>query len=812
MPTDSFDNLAEFTVCLSEIYSIIECSGVESAIILGDLNSHPGELFWRELLAFNSDHLWSCADVDILGINSNTYTYISEVHGCRRWLDHCVVTSSARKSVIDAYVRYNDVYWSDHYPLVIVCDFTCIPSKFVNSNSVKNLILWGQRPPCSVNKYNKLCNAELREIDFPAEFVSCCNNMCTDQSHKLILNNMYDKIVSVLQLSSTETSQSGPGRSGKRPIVGWNKHVGDAHREARLKYRFWCQHGKPREGFIFEQMRLSKNYYKSRLKWCQKNAEQIKMDIIASQHLNKKFGKFWKETKRMNLKPGLPVSVEGESCPRNIANMFKKHFTVKSPLGQVAYDNNVCTDRSGVRFTAKEVKQAIRSITGGKSPGHDSLSIEHLVHAGVHLPRVLAMFYSCCLVHSYLPDDMMRCVVVPVVKDKMGDLSVTNNYRPISLATVLAKVFDRLMERQLDNYLKLNERQFGFKEGCSTESAILVLKSTIKYYTDRRTPVYGCFLDLSKAFDLVQYDILWQKLIKTGFPVALVSVFRYWYSNQVNVVRWGGTYSDEYRMECGVRQGGLTSPLLFNLYMNALIEELSNQPYGCYIDNVSVNNISYADDMVLLGPSINAITKLLNICGEYTKQHGLVYNIKKSVYMLFSARKRAQSVLPPVVMNGSPLKRVAEFKYLGHYVNEDLTDDKDMDRERRALSVRSNMVARRFSRCTKAVKITLFKAYCLSFYACSLWVNHLQKTGRALRVQYNNAFRMLMGLPRWCSASGMFAEARTPDFYAVMRSRAASLLHRVRGSTNTVLNTAVDRWDNCFLNHWVQLSLLPNKK
>ncbi|XP_045775168.1 uncharacterized protein LOC123874053 [Maniola jurtina] len=136
-----------------------------------------------------------------------------------------------------------------------------------------------------------------------------------------------------------------------------------------------------------------------------------------------------------------------------------------------------------------------------------------------------------------------------------------------------------------------------------------------------------------------------------------------------------------------------------------------------------------------------------------------------------------------------------------------MSDIKDIERERRALAVRCSMVARRFARCNKQVKITLFKAYCQTFYTCSLWVSYTQRTYNDLRVQYNNGFRVLMGLPRFCSASLMFAEARTDDFYAIMRKRAASVMSRIRGSSNDILKTLSEQLDNPFMRHWIILHM-----
>jgi hypothetical protein len=185
----------------------------------------------------------------------------------------------------------------------------------------------------------------------------------------------------------------------------------------------------------------------------------------------------------------------------------------------------------------------------------------------------------------------------------------------------------------------------------------------------------------------------------------------------------------------------------------------------------------------------------------------LRYNVAKSELLLFKSGNKTYTV-PPVKLNGTPLKQVTQFKYLGHWVTDSLCDDLDIERERRALAVRCNMVARRFARCSEQVKLTLFKAFCQTFYTCSLWVNYTQKAISALRVQYNNGFRILLGLPRFCSASGMFADAHVDGFAAIMRKRVASVARRIRGSPNTLLNTIVDRFEGRIQKHWNDIHCL----
>ncbi|XP_046975980.1 uncharacterized protein LOC124542091 [Vanessa cardui] len=164
--------------------------------------------------------------------------------------------------------------------------------------------------------------------------------------------------------------------------------------------------------------------------------------------------------------------------------------------------------------------------------------------------------------------------------------------------------------------------------------------------------------------------------------------------------------------------------------MNQLIDGISKSSVGCHIDGVCVNNISYADDMVLLSPSIGAIRQLLKMCELYAEAHGLKYNAKKSEVLVFKSGAKGYCTIPTISLCGSPLRRVTSFKYLGHWVTQDLRDNADIDRERR---------------------------YGMRAYS-------------DLRVQYNNALRMLLGLPWRYSASNMFAEWRIDGFKAIMRS------------------------------------------
>lgn len=192
MPTDATDNLTEFTECLSEVNAVIENSSIEAVYILGDFNAHPTAPFGKELFNFCSEQSWKCADVDMLGMSSDSYTFVCDAHGSTSWLDHCVVSVSAWQTIKNITIDYN-TYWSDHLPLIIECNLNFVRPKDIKNYLISNKVKWGQRGIDQINKYFEICNNELKLIEFPTEFILCSNGQCNQVEHRQILEFMYNK-------------------------------------------------------------------------------------------------------------------------------------------------------------------------------------------------------------------------------------------------------------------------------------------------------------------------------------------------------------------------------------------------------------------------------------------------------------------------------------------------------------------------------------------------------------------------------------------------------------------------------------------
>ena len=106
------------------------------------------------------------------------------------------------------------------------------------------------------------------------------------------------------------------------------------------------------------------------------------------------------------------------------------------------------------------------------------------------------MLFNCFISHGYLPRDFMKTAIVPIIKNKTGDSSDKNNYRPIALVTACSKIFEICLLEMLEQYLHTHDHQFGFKKQHSTDMCIFTVKSVIKYYTKQKSSVYICFFSM----------------------------------------------------------------------------------------------------------------------------------------------------------------------------------------------------------------------------------------------------------------------------------------------------------------------------
>jgi len=180
-----------------------------------------------------------------------------------------------------------------------------------------------------------------------------------------------------------------------------------------------------------------------------------------------------------------------------------------------------------------------------------------------------------------------------------------------------------------------------------------------------------------------------------------------------------------------------------------------------------MNILAYADDVVLLAPSWFALQQLIDalICGACDID--MQCNTNKTVCMVFppkDKRKIVASAFPCSLLNGATLQYISEFKYLGHMISHDNTDDKDMLREVRLLFTRANILNHRFGMCSVPVKTTLFRSLCICFYGMALWKRYNVGSMSRLRSSYIKCMKLFFGYSKYYSVTSMLFELGLPSF------------------------------------------------
>ena len=206
-----------------------------------------------------------------------------------------------------------------------------------------------------------------------------------------------------------------------------------------------------------------------------------------------------------------------------------------------------------------------------------------------------------------------------------------------------------------------------------------------------------------------------------------------------------------------------------------------------------LNHLIYADDTVLIAPSATALQQLLNICQDFVKENDLELNPSKSKYMVFKTDIIKGLQCPDVYINETLITRVANVKYLGVHICDDLSDDMAIANCVQGTYTRGNIIKRNFSCCTQDVKLKLFQSYCSSFYCCSLWHHFKKESYRKLKVSYNNVFRIVCGgLSRKDSISRFFVSLNIPHCDVLRRKLVLGMYKRVMSSSNHLIYTLID--------------------
>ena len=339
-------------------------------------------------------------------------------------------------------------------------------------------------------------------------------------------------------------------------------------------------------------------------------------------------------------------------------------------------------------------------IRAGKAAGEDQIAPELLKSGGTALRERLLKLFQLVWNEGSVPQAWKDAVIVPL--PKKGDLSITDNWRGISLLAVAGKVLARLLQNRLQNLAEtvLEDSQCGFRPKRGTIDMVFAARQLTEKSIEYRLPLYWLFVDLKKAYDSVNRDAMWTVLQKYGVPDRTIAVIRSFHVGMQAKVRVNGQFSEAFEVVSGLRQGCCLAPLLFNLYVNLILQQWRQKsgPGGVRIQysaqlnlrqgkrqqhrddpSITITETQFADDLGIPATSRTEIVRTLHDLVQRFRAWGLTVSIPKTK-LLVTQPPGVEVDRNDIHIGNATVESVTEFKYLGSTI----TCSNSLDAEIRA--------------------------------------------------------------------------------------------------------------------------------
>ena len=392
-----------------------------------------------------------------------------------------------------------------------------------------------------------------------------------------------------------------------------------------------------------KQVKHFKRQYKKR-----KDDELLEMQSKDQREFWRKIGHIGISQDRQNTTP-LEVKLDDGSVSDDLQTVLKKwqadfsnllnpvtinddDTTVREPLNTTTENAMTHDPELNREITNSEFMKVINKAKNNKAPGHDDIPIDVLKNESAI--QFLLRLFNTCLQTGKVPSQWSKYVLNPIPKSSTVDKRDPLSYRGIALAPASYKLFCGILNNRLIEWAETNnilaDEQNGLRKGRSTVDHISSLVNIVETRKLKRKQTFAAFVDFRKAYDSINRSLLWSKLEDLGIGGKILHVIREMYRNTEYCVRVNGLDTDWFQVTTGLKQGCMLSPLLFNLFINNLVENIKSLNIGIDIGEEKVSLLLYADDLVLLSENENDMQILLDTLSAWCRDNKLQVNENKS--------------------------------------------------------------------------------------------------------------------------------------------------------------------------------------
>ena len=348
------------------------------------------------------------------------------------------------------------------------------------------------------------------------------------------------------------------------------------------------------------------------------------------------------------------------------------------------------------RINRSVIKEAFSRLKPNKKDSVFDMSSDYFLNGPPelvdHIVDLVKLYFS----HGFLPQVVLLCTLIPLVKDNLGDATSSSNYRAIAGGCLLLKIIDLVVLILEADKLSFDCLQFAYQEKSSTTMCTWTATAIIDCFNRGGNPVYAAAMDMTKAFDLVSWENLFGTLIERKVDGLFLRLLLYIYTHQECNVKWCGIVSNTFSVKNGVRQGAVTSGILFAIYIDDILTLLRKSGLGCHLHGVFYGALFYADDILLLSASRSGLQEMVNICQRAVTQRNLSFgtnvdpNKSKTKCMVFFKKSFPLDSLKPIMLDGYQLPWVQSLNHLGHILQADNSMRLDMAKKKGCFISKTN--------------------------------------------------------------------------------------------------------------------------
>ena len=370
-------------------------------------------------------------------------------------IDHFFWSENISQHVNEADVLHLPGNMSDHCPIFcIVSLHKLIAEKNVTQKQRKMNPSWKMATDEQKEKFKKNLEHRLKAINNPRSHKSCQNVHCADVSHQdecdMFLVDILDSIKSAAA-TDLPTPEFMIDRKKKSSILNWNVEVQPFKDKAFFWHAVWVSAGRPVNTVLHHVMKRTRNVYHYRIRKSRRAAECIKKNTLLDACINDK-GDIFKEIKKLRKSPPtVASSIDGISnnIDGHFANIYEKLYSAiddSDDLLRIANHLEMKIDPGSMidveRITPSIIKEAISKLKNDKTDPLYQFNSECMKYAPEILHQLLSDLFHMLLIHGHISSIVMVSTVIPLIKDKLGDINSSNNYRSIALSSLVLKIFD----------------------------------------------------------------------------------------------------------------------------------------------------------------------------------------------------------------------------------------------------------------------------------------------------------------------------------------------------------------------------------